>query len=316
MYALTCNIIIGNYVFKHVNHVSIENTRKSITDYAVIKLPKKYKSAIITEVIKEGDPVKIQLGYNDFMRDEFTGFVAKIGCNTPVEIHCEDQMWTLKRTEVTPRSWSTVKLSEIINYVAPGCVTEVPDISLSNFYIKGRISPAKVLESLKDKYNLDVYFRADNKLFVGIGLWEKADAGSPNVIYNTTLNLVSTSLTYRRADAVRIKLRMESHTQDGKVITYEAGDPDGEVRTSNEYNMSLEDLKRIADARIKEFKFDGLEGSIISFGDPHARHGMVASIYDPLQPQYHGAYIIDSVNTTFGLGGFRRTISLGRKVSG
>ena len=114
---------------------------------------------------------------------------------------------------------------------------------------------------------------------------------------------------------MRIKLRMESHMPNGKLVTYESGDIDGETRTSNEYNLSLPDLKKLADTRIKEYKFDGLEGSIATFGEPFVRHGMLAGIHDPIQPGYDGSYIINSVATTFGLGGFRREVSLGRRIS-
>lgn len=315
MFTLDCIITIGNYTFTHVNDVRIDSSRKKLLDTAVIKLPKKYKSAVITSVVKEGDPVNIKLGYSGRYNDEFSGYVLKIGCNIPVEIECEDRMYILKRTEVKPQSWKTVKLKEIVQYVAPDAIIEVPDVTFTNYTIRGRMNAAKVLESLKDQYNLDVYYRTDGKLYVGIGSWEKVNTESPAVNYNTTLNVISQSLTYRRADAVRIKLRMESHLSNGQVITYEAGDPDGEVRTSNEYNMSLDDLKKIADTRIKEYKFDGLEGSITTFGEPVVRHGMMAAIHDPQQTGYDGRYIIDTVVASFGIGGYRREVSLGRKVA-
>jgi len=314
MFVLDAQITIGNYIFTHVNNVKIESSRKSLLDTAVIKLPRKYKSNIITSVIKEGDPVSIRLGYNGRYNDEFTGFVLKIGCNVPVEIECEDSMYQLKRAEVKPKSWKTVKLAEIVEYVSAGAITEVPDVTFTNYTIRGRMNAAKVLESLKDQYNLDVYYRPDGKLYVGIGLWEKANVSAPAVNYNTTLNVVNSQLTYRRSEAVRIKLRMESHLSNGKLITYETGDPDGEVRTANEYNLSLEDLKKIADARIKEYKFDGLEGSISTFGEPHVKHGQLAAIHDPVQPDYDGSYIINSVVTSFGLSGYRREVSLGRRI--
>lgn len=315
MFELDVKITIGNYIFTHVNDVRIESSRKSLLDTAVIKLPRKYKNNIITSVVKEGDTVSIQLGYNGKLSTEFAGKVLKIGCNTPVEIQCEDNMYSLKRTEVKPKSWKTVTLKEIVQYVAPGAVIEVQDVTFTNYSIKGKMNAAKVLESLKDQYSLDVYYRPDGKLYVGIGLWEKASVTEPDIIYNTALNVVNSQLTFRRAEAVRIKLRMESHLSNGKVVTYEAGDVDGETRTSNEYNMSLADLKKIADTRIKEYKFDGLEGSITTFGEPYVRHGMLAAIHDPIQPDYDGSYIINSVVSSFGLGGFRREVSLGRRIA-
>ncbi len=313
MKTLSCHITIGNYVFTHVSQVSIESSRKTLVDRATISLPKKYRSEILTKVIREGDEVNVQLGYDGKLLDEFSGYVLKVGCNTPVEIECEDRMYLLKRTDVKPMSWKTVTLESIIKYIAPGSVVEVADVTLTNYVIRGRINAAKVLESLKDQYGLDVYYRPDGKLYVGTGYWEKSD--NTAVIYNTQLNVISQELKFRRSDSVRIKIKMISHKPDGKTETYEAGDPDGEVHTHQEYNMSLADMKKLAESRIAMFKFDGLEGSFTAFGEPFIRHGMVVDIHDPLQPEHDGRYMTDGVTVNFGTSGFRREIKLGRKVS-
>lgn len=316
MFVLGAYITIGNYIFTHVNDVKIESSRKSLLDTAVIKLPRKYDNNIITSVLKVGDPVSIRLGYNSNLTDEFSGFVLKIGCNVPVEIECEDNMYELKRTEVKPKSWKTVKLSEIVKYIAPDAVIEVEkyDVTFTSYVIGSRLTVAKVLEGLKDQYNLDVYYRPDGKLYVGIGLWEKLTGADTTVVYDTTLNVINQSLKYRTTDSSLIKLHMESHMANGKIITYEAGDIEGEVRSANVYNMTLDDMKKIADTRIKEYKFNGLEGSINTFGEPAVRHGQLATIYDPVQPDYDGKYIIDSVVTSFGISGYRREVSLGRRI--
>ncbi len=314
MFTLDCHITVGNYVFTHVNQVRIDSGRKKLVDTCVIRLPRRYKSSNLTEVIKEGDEVNVRLGYNGRLYDEFAGYIIKIGCNTPVEMECEDRMYKLKRASVKAKSWKTVKLRDIIAYLVPGSVVEVNDISLSNYTIKGLINTAKILESLKDQYNLDIYYRPDGKLYVGIGYWETQKVNTA-INYNTQLNVVSQDLKFRRGDAVRVKVKMMSHQPNGKVIKYEFGDPDGEVRSHQEYNMSLDDMKKIAETRIAMFKFDGLEGSMQAFGEPFIRHGQAVTIHDPLQPDHDGTYLTDAVNTTFGTGGFRRDIYLGKKVS-
>lgn len=313
MLALTAEIEIGVYVFRHVHQVRIESSRRNLVSTASIMLPRWYSNGYLTQVVGIGQKVNIKLGYNGSLNQEFTGYVTKIGTAVPVEIECEDEMYKLKRTEVKPKSWKSVKLSEVIKYVAPGAICEVPDISFTNYVIQGRMNAAKVLESLKDQYNLDVYYRPDSKLYVGIGLWEKSASNA--VKYDTQLNVIGHDLKFRSAESVRIKMRLESHMPDGRLVTYETGDPDGELRTSNEYNMSLADLKKIADARIKEFKFSGLEGSLTTFGVPFVNHGNVASIHDKMNDSWDGRYVIDTVNTSFGIAGYRRTLNLGRRLS-
>jgi hypothetical protein len=312
---LTCRITIGNYVFTHVNEVHIESSRKELVDVATIRLPRKYKSATLTSVIKEGDPVEVQLGYNGKLRTEFTGYVLKIGTRFPVEITCEDQMYLLKRTPAKAKIWATTTLKEVIHHLVPTGVIEVPQITLAPYYIKGKLNVATVLEKLKDQYGLDVFYRPDGKLYVGLGLYEKQSAQMGAINYDMTKNVINNDMQFRTADAIRIRLKMISMQPNGKHITYEGGDGDGEVKTLHEYNLKLEDMKKLIDSRIKLFKSDRCDGQFETFGIPFAQHGMTARVYDPYFPDQKGSYFIDKVETKFGVDGYRRTITPGKKAS-
>jgi len=316
MLRLDCEISIGKYVFFNVNSVSIELSRKGQVGRATIVLPRRYNKNNIQEAIFEGDAVNIKLGYNGRLNDEFSGYVSSIGCNIPVEIECEDFMYKLKRTSVKPKSWKSVKLVDIIKYVAPDAVIEVNDITMAPYYIKGQITAAKVLESIKDQFGLDVYMRPDGKVYVGIAYNEGEAVKSKPIIYRAGLNIIDQDLKYQRADGVRIKLRMISLLKSGKQLTYEAGDPDGELRTIHEYNLLEQEMKAMVDERLKLFKFDGLQGTFEAFGEPYARHSMIANIKDDKNPGYDGSYLIDTVRTRFGTStGYRREITLGKKAS-
>lgn len=315
MLRLDCEVNIGKYVFFNVNNVMIELGRRSQVGRARIILPRRYNKNNIQQAIFEGDKVSIRLGYNNRLTDEFTGYVSRIGCNIPVEIECEDSMYTLKRTPVKPISWKSVKLADVIKYVAPDAVIEVNDITLAPYYIKGQITAAKVLENIKDQFGLDVYFRPDGKLYVGLAYNEKEAVKSQPVIYRAGYNTINQDLQYMRKESVRIKIRMISLLPSGKQLTYEAGDPDGQVRTIHEYNLTLAEMKALVDERLKLFKFDGLQGSFEAFGEPYAAHSMIAKFTDDLQPEYNGSYLIDAVKVKFGIGGYRREITLGKKAS-
>jgi len=316
MLRLDCEITIGKYVFFNVNSVSIELSRKSQVGRANIILPRRYNKNNIQQAIFEGDQVNIKLGYNGRLNDEFTGYVSSIGCNIPVEIECEDTMYKLKRTAVKPISWKSIKLEDVIKHVTPEAVIEVNDITLAPYYIKGQITAAKVLENLKDQFGLDVYYRPDGRLYVGIAYNESEAVKSKPVIYRSGLNIIDQDLKYQRAEGVRIKLRMISLLKSGKQLTYEAGDPDGEVRTIHEYNLLMDEMKALVDERLKLFKYDGLQGTFEAFGEPYATHSMIANIKDDKNPDYDGSYLIDTVRTKFGVGtGYRRDITLGKKAS-
>jgi len=315
MFTLSCKITIGNYVFTHVNEVRIESSRKELVDTAVIRLPRRYKSATLTSVIHEGDPVTVELGYDGKLKTEFTGFILKIGTKIPVEITCEDQMYHLKRTPVKAKIWASTTLKDIILYLVPDANIEVPNITLAPYYIKGKLNVAKVLESLKDQYGLDVFYRPDGKLYVGLGLYEKQSIAMGAINYDMSLNVINNDLQFRSADAIRMRLKMISMLPSGKHITYEGGDGDGEVKTIHEYNLKLEDMKKLIDSRIKEFKTNRADGQFETFGIPFAQHGMTARVYDPFFPDQKGSYFIDKVETRFGVDGFRRVITPGKKAS-
>lgn len=315
MLRLDCEISIGKYMFFNVNNVAIDLSRGDQTGRATIILPKRYNKSNIQQAILEGNEVNIKLGYDGRLNSEFSGYVSRIGCNVPVEIECEDKMYMLKRTPVKPISWKSIKLADVVKHIAPDAVIEVNDITLAPYYIKGQITAAKVLENVKDQFGLDVYYRPDGKLYVGLAYNEKEAAKSNPILYKAGLNVIDQDLKYQRAEGVRIRLRLISLLKSGKKLTYEAGDPDGEVRTIHEYNLLENEMKAMIDERLRLFKYDGLKGAFETFGEPFAAHSMIAKFNDDSQPEYNGSYLIDAVKTRFGVNGYRREITLGKKAS-
>lgn len=314
-----CEITIGKFIFRHVNHVKIESSRKKLGDTAIITLPRRYESKSLAKEIKEGDAVEVKLGYDESdILTEFTGFVSVIGCNIPVEIHCEDQVYNLKRTVPKPKSWSSTTLKDVIKYLAPGITTEVPDITLSPFYIKGVINVSTALEEIRDAYGLDIYFR-NGKLFAGLAYSEKEMVKADPIIYylrwKDRTNVIHSDLEFKKADAVRIKLKAISMMPDNKVIKYEYGDHDGEIRTMHYYNKTSDQLKVLAKNEINNFKYDGYRGHFTALGIPVCHQGNVADIREEGFEEKNGKFFADKVIVDYGMGGFRREIELGRKVA-
>lgn len=59
---------------------------------------------------------------------------------------------------------------------------------------------------------------------------------------------------------------------------------------------------------------NGISGSIEIFGDVFVRPTDVIGIIDPRQPDRDGYYYVESVNTTFGMNGYRRELKIPHKV--
>ena len=315
MYVPLCEITIGKYIFRHVVNVKIESSRKDMGDTAVIVLPSKYAGKSLAKEIKEGDRVEIRLSYDGYgMNTEFTGYVNIIGCNLPVEIQCEDEIYKLKRTPAKVKSWQSTKLKDVLHHLVPDATLEVPDITLSPFYIKGTLNVATALQQIRDAYGLDVYFRG-SKLFAGLAYTEKSMSAAKPVVFDLRKNVVKNDIEFVRADSRRIKLKAISMLPGNKQLKYETGDPDGEVRTLHFYNKTTSELKALADEEVKKFKSDGFKGHFTCFGIPFVQHGMIAEIREEGFEEKNGKYFVDKVTTEYGMNGFRREIEPGRKAS-
>jgi len=305
-------IIIGTFIFTHAASVKVEHSRNNIVDTATITLPLKYDREKVYKKLSTGMKVEIWLGYaEDEMRKEFTGFVSEIKPGIPVVIVCENQMYSLKRSSPESKSWKSVTLKEVLQYLVPDATIEVPEINITKFTVYKTATILKALEKIKETYGLDIYYRADT-LNVGLAYVDK-DVLNKTVIFHLQKNVVSDNLIYRKAEDVKIKLKMISYKSDNTIVEYETGDEDGELRSWHEYNLSKAELKAIADERIKKFKFDGLSGSLTAMGIPYCEHGWVADIRDADELK-QGRYFIDTTITTSGTEGFRREVFLGKKA--
>lgn len=60
----------------------------------------------------------------------------------------------------------------------------------------------------------------------------------------------------------------------------------------------------------ESYNMNGIEGTLTLFGDLSLRTGTEVHLTDKLHPQKNGYYLVDEVNTTFGVGGYRQKIKL------
>ena len=74
------------------------------------------------------------------------------------------------------------------------------------------------------------------------------------------------------------------------------------------------ELAALAQAELKRHSYDGYSGKIQTFLVPFAAPGMLAELEDEVYAYRNGRYYIESVETTFGTPGARRSIEIGIKV--
>lgn len=325
MFVLTSKIEVaskknGNISWSGVNDLRIKRSIGSYVDTCVIKLPTTARLNTNTAVTEQavyafnaGDPITVNLGYNNEMQKEFKGFVSKVGYSTPIEIECEGYSYLLKRKNIK-YSWKSTTLREVCEYITHGTGIKlsaaIPQIKLTNYKIHNATA-TKVLDYLIDQYKLVAYFNFD-ELYVG--LEELAPAGK--VEYALGYNTVdSNSLKYQNEDDVRIKVVAKTTKKDGGKELYTCGDSDGEVREIIVKNSSISDIKKSANDYLSRFKYTGFTGNFTAFLQPFASIGYSCKIVDQRYHERSGTYFLYSVEVSFGMNGARRVCELTKKLS-
>lgn len=322
MFILDGKATIGNFTFNSVHEIEITKSVEELSDTAIIKLPTRFKvrqngSQQFTEdAIKVGDKVVITLAYErKYSGVEFTGYVKKISPKIPLEIHCEDALWVLRRKNIT-KSWEGTTMKEILQEVVKGTSVElagnIPNIKLDKWVIRNA-NGAQVLESLKKDLLMTIFINDEGKLYCG--LQQLTNIGQ-TVVYDLNYNLVENNLEFKSKEDRRIKVNFEYiDPTTNKRKSIEVGDPDGEQRSFKTSVISdVKQLEKMALSEIEKLKYDGFDGDITSFLIPYATRGMKAKIIDKEHPNREGNYFIKKVVTTFGAGGARRKVSIGNKL--
>lgn len=312
MVVLTSEIKIGDYTLAALVSLTITTSWETLTDTMKLTLPSfithegKRVSLADAQLIKRGDPVSVKVGYDGVNETVFEGFVRMVRAGSPVVVECEDFAYTLK--EGTQNlSFKSISLSELINQIAPDSINVVVDnVGLGQFRINNA-SPAKVLDEIKKAYGLKAFFRG-NTLFVG-----RAYSVTPTQSkkFEFQQNIIKDKLEYKNQEDIKIKVRAVSMLPNNEKIETTVGDEDGEERTLTYYNLSLEDLKKAAEADIEGLRYSGYSGSFTAFGVPRVEHGDVVQITDDRHNR-KGNYYVRKVVKTFGVSGYRQVITLDR----
>lgn len=309
---MNSRIRIGNKIFRHVNSISVNSSRKNLTDTAIINLPNILE--LKNNPIKIGEAVEISFGYDNKINNEFFGYVTEVKSNSPLEIRCEDEMWQLKQQKIT-KSWESITLENVLKFIYPKItLIECPELNLSSFRLVD-VTKSKALEMIKEDYGLDIYFR-DKKLFAGLAYTEK---GGKTVKYHFQKNIPSRvlqpGLIYKTIDSLKIKIDAVSMLSDNKKITVSVGENGGDTYTRHFYNLNKDELKIQAEIALKKMNQNNLSGELLSFFIPIVKHGDIAQIIDNDIKHNNGSYFVDSVSSRYGIDGIRRNVVFGSKVS-
>jgi hypothetical protein len=339
MFALCSNITIGKYGFKP-HDVKITKSVYQYADRAVIKMPisaRIKQDGILSESVEtakqfnEGDKVFIQLGYNGSLTTEFEGFVSRVNFTQPLEVECEGYSYQLRQQNYN-RTFINTDLKQILQFLIAGTdITldkAIPSFKLDKLILQ-HTSGTEALELIK-RISQDTirFFFIGKTLYAGLQ-WLQIQ---PDVQYRLGWNVIKDGqLKLRDAKNQNITVEVYWEEKDGtrkllqanngtvsnptkKVVNTE-GISGGKVVMRPKGITDQATLKTIADAKLSSLSYTGYEGKITTFLVPYCGIAYGAIITDKKYPERSGKYLVESVETTYGMSGARRSVGIGIKLT-
>lgn len=309
-------------VYTFVNDVKIKSTWSQLTDTAKITIPKNIQLegkdiAIGTNpVFKRGDTVKIELGYDDNLREVFNGYLTKVFLKKPIELECEDKMYALKKHICPDLSYSSVDVKTLVNALNLPVKYEFnQEQNLGKVRISNKATGAFVLEFLRKEFSIYSFFQ-DNILRIGRPYYQ----GTPkNHVFGMEKNVISDSLEFVNSEDAPIKVRAYGiRSSDNKKVEafYPSEGSPGELHTVKVDNLpTTRDYYNLAKRHYETQQFTGYRGSFTTFGAPLVKHGDSVTLQSEAFPERNtGKYLVKEVDLSFGVNGYRQEIKLDRKL--
>ncbi len=299
-----------------VNSVHIESSWKILTDTAEIILPRKLKdfdSKKIEDLFQAGDEVVIELGYNNQFYTEFKGYIAKVAKGVPLRILCEDEMYKLKRKNVSV-SLKNATLHELLNKIVPEYKLDTYGDARIGKVRYSNVTVATILEEIQKKVGFYSYFTDDKVLHVGKVYGDQTSV-KPVTIY-LERNAVAEELEYEKRDNDKIKVKAVSITKGGKKLEVSVGDDGGSLKSLNYPGLVTKiELEQAAKKDYERMKKERLAGNITLFGIPRVQHGMIVDFQSDLYQDRTGRYYIDKVTKDFKDDAtYRQVLEMGEKA--
>jgi len=326
-------------VFDSVNGIKTDESYEHLTDTAKVTIPNKITNNGLNlftgtnPVFKRGDRIKIEAGYDNYLRTIFEGYISKVNARLPVMLECEDMMYLLKQYTVSypSKKWEIerdakgrftkrpkitsekITLKQLLDHII---VDDIDydlidgDMGLGQFRVNNA-TPAMVLDKLKSEYGLYSYFE-DGILHVGFANNASSTYEAEYRMEQVVIN--SNDLEYQLEDTLKYKVRAVSMDDNNVKTEITYGDEDGQQTDLHFYKLSEADLKKAAEKWLEEHKYTGFVGELETFGEPYLRHGDRAKITSVKLPERNGTYLIKGVKRSLGMDGYRQIFKLGIKI--
>ena len=331
MFRIVCRVILEQqgdgrseiFTFDKVNKVTVARSFDKQTQTASVMLPRnvKYNKKNIYEgvdaIMRRGDKIKIIAAYHPNETVIFTGYIAKINNNVPIELLCEDEMFLLKQTISPNLSFLSVDLNTFIGKMLTNI--KVPykvDLTAQLGQIRlQEVSIGKVLQTLRDQYGLFSFF-VNGVLRVGLPFYK--DEAMKAVFLFEKMVKEGMGLTYLKKDDVKVLVKgiLVNNGVFEKPVIYPKGATEGDIRTVFQLGGTKSDLDMKCNSFLEQANYTGYYGSFKTFLEPLVVPGDYAVIDSWKYPERKGKYLIKSVTTEVSTSeGGKQTIELERRIA-
>lgn len=316
MYRLSWHITIGKYRVQTLKEVKIKTSVLNLSDTATIEMPGQYLNTwkMIEDKVSVGDAVTIQLGYNDELETEFTGFLKRISRdNNSLVLECEDALYLMDKT-VKDVEYKSIKvktlLENILKQVDPGMKVECDYDFTYDKMVVFKSTALDVLKKIHSDTKANIWF--EGKTLHVHPVYQKQE-GEETVIYDTEKNVQSNELKWKDEKDRKVMIEVTYTNAKGEKKKKEFGVSGGEKITRPVSAGSESDLKRAAENEYKLWNYSGFEGSLTGWLVPVVKAGGSVRLRDKERPE--GTYYVTGVDVEFGQSGAKRKVTLGRKLS-
>ena len=363
------------FSFDFVNEFECTNSWVDLTNQCKITFPKNVyvksltgekiplggtnKDVQVDTLFHRGDYVSISMGYYRYsngietkeISTVFQGYISKVASKKPIVLECEDNMWLLKQTPCTPKTFGANDTLE--NYISSLISPLGFTVNLTTqTNLKGLIvtneTVAQLLARLRKDYHLEAYFKG-NELRVGSLVYLPSDnVGKPVWEFIFQQNIISDELSFQRKDDIKLsavcnsvvtkvngtnkKGASKTKTERLSVLVYTdkngefkyiekqqgvdfPANDEGERRTLFFPNITT--TKELFDRGVNELKkyyYTGFKGKFVTFVIPYITLGDNIILRDKLMPDRDGKYKVRSVKYSGGVNGHRQEIELDYKL--
>jgi hypothetical protein len=287
--------------------------------------------------------------YNTEINKVFEGYVTSVNNRIPLELTFEDNMWKLKQIQAPNKTFksSQYTLESMIKELLVGTgftykdrIANSPISTTFGDFTTNNETIAQVLDRLQKDFRFESSFKG-TELRCGFIVYYPEDMKRHD--FKFQYNIISDDLIYKRKDDVKIGVEVHTHQMESigankdnttkfktvkkdffgyylknklQIVEIDKKPTafDGEIRTINMMKMPEAEVKKYIEKQLNRLSYEGWRGSFETFGLPMVQFGNIVKLVDDILPERNGQYMVKSVDTTFGMNGFRQKIGLDIKI--